>query len=190
MTMTMTMTTLPAPEAATTARSLALLGALVGALAWNVLQVDASTGDDALVAPPLTLPEPRCGVGSTDPEELLAHGARLAGAARARIDRYPFRAAEGLPALALLGEASACAAQAGADAEAAALGALALRFRQRLEADNRDRVLRVERALADDEPRRVRPEIDALAAQFEGEDHLFARRMRNLRAALTDDERR
>ena len=178
------------PAAKRNIRTTVLLVALTGALAWNVLQIGAGTESEALAAPPLTLPELRCGVGSPDPEELTARSTQLAAAARAGIERYPFRPAEGLSALAGLVEASACSAQAGADADAAILGAQARRFFRRLEADHRDRLLRVERALADDQPRRARADIETLATQLEGDDGPFAQRLRNLRAALADGEPR
>ena len=179
----MTSSTPPPRSEASVARTAVLLAALAGALAWNVLQVGAPSSDDALTAPPLTLPEARCNVASTDPEELVARSAQLAATAHAGIERYPFRPSEGLASLALLAEASVCAGQAGADA--ASLDAQAQRFRRHLEIDYRDRLLRDERALADGLPER---DIEVLAAQLEDEDHPFALRMRNLRAELADDE--
>ncbi len=168
------------------ARTAVLLAALAGALAWNVLQIGAPADEDALAAPPLTLPEARCNVASTDPQELEARSTQLAAAGHAGIERYPFRPSEGLASLALLLEASACAGQAGADA--GGLDAQAQRFRRQLEIDYRDRLLRVERALVDGLPERARTDIEVLAAQLEDEDHPFALRMRNLRTELADDE--
>lgn len=170
--------------AANSVRTPLLIISLLGALAWNAQSLGAASDAGAPAAPPLTRPAPRCGLSTDDADELLARGRQLASAARARIDRYPFRAAEGLPALAMLGEAAACTAQAGVDGSA--LEARARTLRAHVESDYRDRVLRVERALRLDEPHRVRADIETLVAQLEGEDHAFARRMRNLRATLAD----
>jgi hypothetical protein len=136
----------------------------------------------------LRFSEARCAVASTQADELVAHATQLVGAARAHLDRYPFRVTEGRAALALLDEAAACTTQAGSDASDLETRSRTLRIR--LQADFRDRVLRVERALVDDRPSRVRADVDALVALLDGEDHAFARRMRNLRAELADGSSR
>ena len=182
--------TLPdaAPQAAPpTVRTCALLAALAAALAWNALRPGLPS-DDSLEAPALRIAAPRCGLISSDREELALRTAQLASAARARVDHYPFRAAEGLSALALLEEAAACAALAGVDARA--LTANSRAFRARLLADYRDHALRVERARVAGHPARARADVEALVALLEGEDHAFARDVRNLRAELADGRTR
>jgi hypothetical protein len=165
-----------------------LLATLVAALAWNARSHGAPSDDGMLGAPPLPVPAARCGMAPDDDAELSTHVRRLVATARASVDRYPFRPAEGLAALDLLEEAVACAAltAAGAGVDLDALHAHARAFRRRVELDYRDRVLRVERALSLDQTQGVRADVEVLAAQLEGEDHPFALRMRNLRSRLAD----
>lgn len=169
-------------------RTTLLLAALIGASTWSALVLGARSDAVPLSAPKLTLPVARCELSTAEAAELVEHSRRLAAAARARIERLALRPADGLPALRVLQQAIACAAQAGGDTTA--LEASAQGLRSRIEADYRERALRLGRALELDEPDRARADIEVLAALLEGEEHAFARRVRNLRADLTDEASR
>lgn len=164
------------------ARLSLLLAGLFGALAW--LAWPSGSGTPPLPAAPI-LREP---VASCDGpvEEARQRARRAAAGAEGAILRYPFAAAEGPRALALLAEASACQTRAGEKVAAERIDARRERWLTRLRADYRDYRLRLSRALAAGDEVRALRALRAIEALLPAERAAYRDALARLALELED----
>ncbi len=138
---------------------------------------------ERVAAPPLPALEGGC---DASPEAAAERARRAESSGRARIARYPFAAAEGLPALQALLEAEACFVLAHDDQGRARSALRARLWRSRLERDYRDHVLRYERALDTGRPALARADVCFLLALLSGHEGAFVAALKRLQLELDE----
>jgi hypothetical protein len=159
-----------------------LVAAIVAVTAAIMAGGDSRSRAEALVAPELPATDTRCDAERHAAEQRAADAVV---AADAHMARYPFAPAAGLRALALLAEARDCltlAAAAGSDPDQ--LAQRTAHYRALVTADYRDRITRVQRALAQRELAPARDDVAYLLELLAGQQHPFVSELRGLQLEL------
>ncbi len=119
---------------------------MIPIVGWLILGDDQGGLPDGPGTPPPELFDPagECATDGPPPAEIAREAAE--GGSR-RAERYPFRAQDGVRAVALYGTAEVCYAAAGRNADSARIGRVRSALTRRLEEDYRSHRLRLERAM-------------------------------------------
>lgn len=166
---------------------LALLG-LGGAVLWLLTHRPEPPLPEMTDARPPGLfaaEAPDAGCPEAEPAAAGARAAEASDAARAKSERYPFAAKDGVSAVELYGLAARCFAAAGRDGEAQRAARERAALVARIEEDYRTRRLGLERALADDRTGQALIEARALIGLVGGRDTPFTTWLRALERQLS-----